>query len=522
MLASEIAGSSPNSVSVQRKLLKNALANVVSGASSALVALSLPFALSRSLSKGEFGAWALALQIASYTAFFGFGIQTAVGRFIAVSQEKSDFRYGFSILSSAFFVLCVMALVATSFSIAGALTLPHFFPAWPQDLLRAGSQALLVIGPSLAIGLPLTAINGYFVGLQRNDIPAATIGFSRLFLVIAVVAAAYSTKNLYAMAAAYAVVNLITYAVQWEIFRRVAGKGSLSISAVTRSTLTALGGYCASLTVWSVAMLMVNGLSTLLVGRFEFSATALFSSSQNMITVLAGIQQALFSPILAVASGMFARNARNELDGLFIRSSRLSLLLLLLVGSAAALASGPIMRVWLGPSYVHEGHSVLQLLILANIVRLSLTPYALLLLATGQHRLCLASALGEGLVNLSVSIVAGQHFGAIGVALGTLVGGCFGVGMHYFYNMPRTQAVCLDRRTWLLRSIIKSLSCFLPIIPAIILVETQVGVAVTILSILAWILSALGCWRYALDENDRADLTRIAHKIRTVVTRQKR
>ena len=61
----------------------------MSGAT-ALPALVLPPFLARELPPDAYGAWALALQIASYVLLLGFGLQVAVGRFVAIEQGAPD------------------------------------------------------------------------------------------------------------------------------------------------------------------------------------------------------------------------------------------------------------------------------------------------------------------------------------------------------------------------------------------------------------------------------------------------
>jgi O-antigen/teichoic acid export membrane protein len=493
-------------------LIKNALANAVGGASSALLALCLPFILTRSLSRGEFSAWALALQFATYTALFGLGIQVAVGRHVAFALERGNRLFVSQVLSSAFFVLCGTAVLATAMCVAVALSLHNLYPDWPPGLILSGTQTLLIVGPALAIGLPFTALNGYFVGLQRNEIPAAVNTVSRLLLVAAAV---FWGRRLLLMAAAFAAVYGVSYLAQWLIFRRLTEPSSISPRFVTRISLTELAAYCSTLMVWSIAMLMVNGLATALVGRFEFNATGLYSSCINLIIVLGGIQQTLFSPILQHGAAMAARGASHEIDALLKRSTRFCVLLLLIAGSPLLLFGESLIRVWLGQEYAHEGQAILQLLVLGSIIRLSATPYSLLLVATGQHRLTTVSVLGEGLINLLVSVIAGAHFGAVGVAIGVPVGACFGMATVYFYNMPRTRLTCLNRRVWFLGSILAPLLCFTPV--GLVVAAARIGLSgplVVIFGITSMLIAIVASWRYALDDGDRTDIIRIADKLR--------
>ena len=55
-------------------------------------------------------------------------------------------------------------------------------------------------------------------------------------------------------------------------------------------------------------------------------------------------------------------------------------------------------------------------------------------------------------------------FGAIGVAIGTLVGAFFSIGFHLLYSMPRTIGIQADRRRLLREGILQPLFCGTPLL----------------------------------------------------------
>ena len=69
---------------------KNALANVCRGGATAAVALALPHFLTRSLGGERFSAWSLMLQMSAIAAYFDFGLQTILARFVAQAAERGE------------------------------------------------------------------------------------------------------------------------------------------------------------------------------------------------------------------------------------------------------------------------------------------------------------------------------------------------------------------------------------------------------------------------------------------------
>src|SRR5450432_1532076 len=93
-------------------LCKNSLANVGRGSVAALVAIAIAPFLTRKMSVEAYGAWALILQIGAYATYLDFGIQTAVGRFVAYTTERGDLRTRNEIVSTSLAALSAAMLIA--------------------------------------------------------------------------------------------------------------------------------------------------------------------------------------------------------------------------------------------------------------------------------------------------------------------------------------------------------------------------------------------------------------------------
>src|SRR3954469_24366665 len=93
------------------RFAKNAVANLARGSAAAVVALLLPPVLIRHMTPASYAAWVLTLQVVAYVAYLDFGLQTAVGRYIAFANEKKDSNWRDGIFSTAFAGLTLAALL---------------------------------------------------------------------------------------------------------------------------------------------------------------------------------------------------------------------------------------------------------------------------------------------------------------------------------------------------------------------------------------------------------------------------
>src|SRR6185437_9003766 len=69
----------------------------------------------------------------------------------------------------------------------------------------------------------------------------------------------------------------------------------------------------------------------------------------------------------------------------------------------------------------------------------------------------------EGGMNLIVSVLAGMHYGALGVAVGTLVGAVVGIACNFVYNMPRSTRIGATRSHYFRDGYLRPLASSLPL-----------------------------------------------------------
>jgi O-antigen/teichoic acid export membrane protein len=454
-------------------LVKNAAANVVRGGAAAMVALILPPFLARLMSPSAFGAWLLILQLSALAGYLDFGIQTAVGRFVAHENEKGDTEHRDRIINTSLFALTVAGVIAITASIAMAFFLPNIFRQIPPNLVGDVRVALVLVASSLAIGLPASVFNGIFIGLQRYEVPAAIIGGSRILSALLLILVVKHGGDLTRMAFVVAAVNLASYGLQFLMYRKLVSRVHFSSRLVSRTAGRELLAYCQSLTIWSFGMLLVAGLDVTLVGYFQFEAVAYYAVAATLITFLSGLQSALFGVMIPSTAVLQARGDSRGLGHVTVTATRYGTFLLLLMGLPLIFGARSLLTVWMGPAYTEHGARILQVLVAANIIRLSATPYAMTLVGTGQQRLAIVTVLLEGFSNLLASVVGGYMFGALGVAIGTLVGSLVGVTGNFVYNMPRTAGLGFGVSSYLRDGLMRPMICGVPLAAFVILVRSS-------------------------------------------------
>ena len=481
-------------------VVKNSFANVVRGGASALVALLLPAFLTRFMSPIAYGAWALVLQLSAYVGYLDFGIQTAVGRFVAHANELHDTEYRDRMISTSLAILTLSVSLAFLGILALTALLPTLFHQLPLAFLHDIRLALLLVGGSLAIGLPASIFNGVFVGMQRHEIPAVIVGTSRLVGAILVVLVVRHGGGLAAMGAVMAAANVTSYAFQYWIYRRIAPGMKLATGLVSKSAAAELVEYCLSLTVWSAALLLVTGLDLTIVGMYRFREVAYYAVAATVVTFIGGLYNAIFSPLVPAAAVMHARADDQGLGRMVVLTTRYGMFLLLITGVPVIFGATPLLALWVGPTYALHARLLVQVLVVANIIRLSATSYVVAMIGSGEQRLVIMTPLLEGITNLLLSLVGGYYWGAVGVALGTFAGAVVGVTGNLLYNMPRTKGIRFSIREYIYDSLLRPLLCSGPVLALILLwpliphppSALRIGLVISTVALTLWAFWTVG------------------------------
>jgi O-antigen/teichoic acid export membrane protein len=446
----------------------------------------------------------LIVQLAAYTALLNLGIQGATSRYVAFYAARGDRDSASDVVSTAFFTLVLTAIPTAALVLAASWNIDQLFPALPAELVGASRSGLFLMGMASALSMPAEAIAGTFTGLQRNELVAAIQGGGRLVFAAALIAIVLLHGGLTSMAAAFAAMTVAVFLGFWWANRRL-DVVEISPRRAHWRSFRQIWAYCGAMIVWTVAMLCINGVDTAIVGRVDFPAVGVYSACFGPILLIAGVQQALFSPLLQFGAARASQLSDHSLPPLLLRSTKLSTLLLLSLSLPLLLFGRDLLGWWLGPKYADPALTIFRLLLIGNTVRLLATPYSMLLLATLKHKRALLTPIVEASINVVVAVAAGLRFGAVGVACGVVAGAFVGQFMIIYVNAPRTREVVGDLETLLRKGVALPFACALPaLLVAAAGIDRLPALIHWPIAVAALIASAVLAWKASLAADERA------------------
>jgi len=378
----------------------------------------------------------------------------------------------------------------------------------PANLYQDVRVSVMLVGSSLSFGLVCAVYSAVFLGLQSYWIPMTLSVINRASFAAAVIVVVALRGNLVAMGMAVATVNVTTGVLQAVAWRRRASHIRVSLGLVTYSVLKTVTGYCSLQSISLVAMLCITGLDVVIVGHYDYVQTAYYSIATMPTTFALAIVGSMMGPLLPASSAMSTQRTASEMGDFLVRITRYTTVMLLLTGLPLIVCGLPLLRLWVGPWYALHTVRYLQLLVFANIVRNLCAPYATMFCATGKQKAAIASAMSEAAVNLGSSIYLASRFGAIGVALGTLLGSFVGVLLHFTVSMRLTRdTLTISRSKLFWNGLLRPAITAIPSLAFVPLWLLPAGMTLNPLLVTIWCLSTLMCaWFGGLNHGERSNL----------------
>jgi len=485
-------------------LTRNSAANVTRLGFTSLIAFFLPIYLTHHLPVEIYGAWVLILQLGAYVSYLDFGVQTAVSKYIAEYEAKNDVAGCGRCASAGLVIISTASVIGILLTLGLAGAVPQLFRRMPSDLYHDVRLSIIFVGVSLSINLAASIFSAIFLGLQRYQVPMITNIVGKIMYAIALCLSVYFHTSLAVMGAAVAAANLFSVLLQVVAWKKLASHIHVTLFGIDRVMLRQMLGYCLVMTIWSVCMLLIGGIDLTIVGHYDFGQVAFYSIATSPTTFLLVLIGAVFGPLLPASSALSTERNAQQMGDILLRATRYGTIVLLATGIPLLVGGYDLVRLWVGPNYALHSVQFLRVLLLANVIRNLCAPYSTIVVATAQQRFATAAAVTEAAINLAASILLARDYGAMGVALGTLIGSAAGMAMNFGVSMHYTRNISVSRLKLFVQGMLRPAAM---VIPSALLLPRwwYAGApAISLLSCLAWGLDTLLiAWLVSMNDKDR-------------------
>lgn len=377
----------------------------------------MPF-LINGLGEKWYGLW---LLIGSIMAFFGLltiGLSGAVQRYLSIENTPEKIDDYNATLNSSVAVFSFTAVIAIVLSFVISL-LPTLFIT-DTALSEAFSTLIILMGFNIAIAF----VASPFRAVLLTNYNFSLVSFSEL---VAIVSKASLTFGLIMSGygvVAVAVSTLISTVLCSFIFFVFALKEQKKIkfsrSYIQKHKLVLLFRYGAKTFIGWIGDILRFSIDNMVITAFVgLSAVTVYNipvrllgyASQFIVTAL-GVLQPLFSQL--------AGEKNNEdLKRKFEFAYGISFAMAALLSSGLFVFGYDFISLWVGE--YKEVEQLMYIIPLIILFATSQNPCLLILYSHNKHQYYAYQNIGEGVLNVIVSLIAVQYWGILGVAVGTLI-----------------------------------------------------------------------------------------------------
>lgn len=488
-----------------RTIGSNAVWNLLRYGSGWIALLFIPPLLVRYMEPVSYATWLILLQFGSYVSFFDNGMQTTIARYVGVALGIREESYLKKVLASTLIMLLVGAVGIVLVGLLGAAALHKIFPNIPSELLGDSRTALIVIALSLALALPFTTLVGGFLGLQRNRIVTSSVVAGKFISALGMAWSAFHHPTVISLAIWFAVGALlptILYVLEW-----LKRPGDLPIHPMHGSFSLAreISAFYAVLAANTMAFILISGMDIPIVAHYDFSAVRFYSLATVFGNMLLIPQGAIVGTVMPAAASMSADRTAQDMGRALHKFVRFASMSMTILACGLALSAPAFLRIWLGREVGPKVLPYALALLAAQCITLTAHPYRTLVLAIGKQSQLLPAQFLEALANFAISITLVHYMGAMGVAVGTLIGSVAALVGQYTISMPRVPEIAMRRKLYLKSSLIHpALACTPALILLILLWRQHWNIVASIAySIIGTALSGLILWSYTLSDEER-------------------
>jgi O-antigen/teichoic acid export membrane protein len=380
--------------------------------------LMMPFLVS-SLGEHWYGVWTTVGSFVGAYYLLDLGLSSAVTRFVTESLARDRFDAVNRYISTAFALYVGLAVALLAATAIATFAVPYFV----EDSADTRTIRYLVFlsGASLAAGFPFKAYAGLVQAKLRYDLLAGWNALLILFLAGLTYVLIRNGSGVLGLAYVSMVGMLLSDAIFVLLSRRAVPEARLSLASVDRTIVGELFGF----SIWSF-IIQISGLirvqiDPLVVGWLRgASAVTHYAVGARIAETAVGFLATSTNVVQPVLTTYFAKGETERLKEALILFTKVNASVAFFVVGMLLVLGEPFIRVWMGGGYAD---STLIMYALAVAYGLGFIVYPLdnSLYATRKHRFLAITNLVDAAVNLSLSFLLGTYFGAVGVALGTLI-----------------------------------------------------------------------------------------------------
>lgn len=403
-----------------QKLLRSSALRGASFALHAVVSLLMTPLIVHSLGDRMYGFWTLVGAFVGYYGIMDMGVSSAVSRYVSRALGQGDRTEINRVLSTAFFLFAVVALVVLAISV-GVAALAFLVVRDPAEY-RVVRLLLLVLGVRMALSFPARVFAGLLNAHLRYDLTA----FATIAQLVVGNGAIYLHLNggggVVGMSLLVLGAAVFEYLINFASALRVFPQLQLSRALAERQALKAIFSYSWKTLGAQAAGILRAKVSSFIVAAFlGVSLVTYYSIAARLIDYFTELIYSVVGNLAPVFSRYEGEGKAELIRSRFMLFTKLSVVFTVFVGASIVFYGRAFIARWMGPGF-DRSYWVAVLLTVPCALGLMQTPVSCLLYGISKHHYLAAIGGIEAVINFVGGVALAHSFGLYGAAVGTSLG----------------------------------------------------------------------------------------------------
>jgi O-antigen/teichoic acid export membrane protein len=363
-----------------------------------------------------YGLLTLVALIPNYFLFADFGMGMAAVRFGAAAYAEGDAVQEGRIVRTAALVAFAAAvpIALAMFLLSG--TIISFFDEVPEAMRGEASIALKIASVTLVVTLLCSIVNTPQLTRLRMDLNTFINAGTRIAGLVATPVVIYLGFGVIGAVTVLLVAGVLNLTGHVLVSTRLLP--SLAGTSIDRYKMPLMLKFGASLVAGSIGALFLANLEKVLLPKMvSVRALGFYTAAFTFITMMTLFSNAMIQSLIPAFSRLQSEHDRGQLQGLYARGIRLTLLGLAPAIVFLVIAAQPFFRLYLGEEFGRESPPLFYLLLFGLVFNVpAYLPYAAIM-ARGRTDLFAKLFFIELVPYLLLVVFLTQNFGALGAAV---------------------------------------------------------------------------------------------------------
>lgn len=378
----------------------------------------MPFII-KHLGDRWYGILMMLSALTGYYYFIDFGLATAVTRFVSMYTAKGDNDSTNVIINTSLAIYIVMAFLIILLTLLVSY-FAHIFVPGIEDL-KIVRAAIIIMGINLALEFPFKAFAGIIGVYLRYDL----LTYSHFLSLIL-----NTALTLYFLLLNYGIIALVMISLGTSIlsnvlFYLIAKHLFASMRLGSRYFQTQRIHELFSYSIWSFVMQIGEQLrykiDTFVIGWYlSASAVTHYSIGSSFPLAIINLVYRATNILVPVFTRYYAQGNYEEIKDKLLLATKVNAILVTFGGGLLIILGKPLILRWIGSDYL-DAYPVLVILTIGIMIEAIQNPSNSVLMAISKHKFFACMNVVEGVSKFVLCIALVQHYGILGVAVGTVI-----------------------------------------------------------------------------------------------------